>query len=84
MKDGTYTTIEEAVAQLKRDPATVVKLRVDDVTVELRALPDHAPAGTAAEVFARIGPWAGETTEELQRILAERSDTGRSRRAIAW
>ena len=84
MEDATYTTIEEAVAQLKRDPARVVKLRLDDVTVEMRALPEHAPAGTAAELFARVGPWAGETTEELQQLLAEGGDAARSRRAVTW
>lgn len=84
MEEAPYTTIEEAVAQLKRDPARVVKLRVDDVTVEMRALPEPAPSGTAAEMFARVGPWAGETMEELQRLLAEGGDAARSRRAVAW
>ena len=37
------------------------------------------PAGSAAELFAQVGPWAGETTEEILAILAEARRQGGQR-----
>jgi hypothetical protein len=66
-------TLEEVVAQLKRDPAHPVRTKIDDLTIEVRAFVEPAPNRTAAHVFAEIVPWEGETTEEILKIL------GRSR-----
>ncbi|MBI5368906.1 MAG: hypothetical protein HZA54_17860 [Planctomycetes bacterium] len=71
----TFQSLEEALAHLRREPDQVVRARVKDLTVELRAVREGACARSAADVFREIGPWAGETTEEIFAILGE----GRSR-----
>lgn len=64
-------SIEEAVEQLKRDPNTPVRAQVGDLTIEVRAVSEGTSGRSAAAVFAEIGPWEGETTEEVLAILAE-------------
>jgi len=58
-------TLEEAVEQLKRDPSTPVRAAVDGLTVEVRAVPPVSGMESAADLLAAIGPWAGETTDEI-------------------
>ena len=43
------------------------------MTVELRAVPDLSPAAerSAAEVLREIGPWQGESYEELVALFAD-------------
>jgi len=74
-------TLEEVVAQLKRDPAQPVRTKVDDLTIEVRAVVEPEPSRTAADAFAEIGPWGGETTEEILQILAEARRAG-GRRSV--
>ena len=64
-------TLEEVAAQLRRDPDHAVRTKVDDLTIEVRAVREPEPDRTAADVFARLGPWAGESSEEILRILAD-------------
>jgi hypothetical protein len=61
--------LEEAVAELKRDPSHPVHARVDDLEVELRVVADKTVA--PADIFAGVGPWQGQSTEELLRVLRE-------------
>ena len=72
-------TIEEAVEQLKRDPTQPVRTRVGDLTIEVRAVAEPTSGRTAAAVFAELGPWEGETTEELLAILAQARHRGGQR-----
>jgi hypothetical protein len=46
-----------------------VHARVDDLDVEIRVVADET-VGTA-DIFAGVGPWQGETTEELLGVLRE-------------
>jgi hypothetical protein len=62
-------SLEEAVAELKRDPHRPVHARVDELEVEIRVVPDKH-TGTA-DIFADVVPWQGETTEELIHTLRE-------------
>ena len=64
-------TLEEAVEQLKRDPSHPVRATLGGLTVEVRAVSDPPGDRSAAELFAAIGPWAGETTEEILAILTK-------------
>jgi hypothetical protein len=61
--------LEEALAELKRDPSHPVHARVDDLEVELRVVADKTVA--SADIFAGVGPWQGQSTEELLRVLRE-------------
>ena len=63
-------TIEEAVELLKRDPTQPVRTRVGGLTIDVRAVAEPADERSAAELFAELGPWAGETTEEMLELLA--------------
>ncbi len=64
-------TLDEAVAQLKRDPSHPVRARVDNLDVELRAVPSDQGQEPAEDVMCGAGPWQGESTEELLRIIHE-------------
>ena len=70
-------TLEEVVAQLKQVPDHPVRTKVDDLTIEVRAVREPEGNRTAADVFAEIGPWAGESTEEILRIADARRSGGR-------
>jgi hypothetical protein len=75
-------TLEEAVAELKRDPARPVQVRVDDLTVELRAVGTNERSvkqKSAADVFAQIGPWEGESLDELLSFFSKARAQGGSR-----
>jgi hypothetical protein len=64
--------LDQAVEALKRDPTRAVRARVGDMTVELRAVPDSPPAveRSAADALREIGPWEGESYEELVALFA--------------
>jgi hypothetical protein len=49
------------------------------LTIEVRATEESAAERSAAAVFAEIGPWEGETTEEVLAILAEARHGGGQR-----
>ena len=72
-------SIEEVVEQLRRDPNQPVRATLGGLTVEVRAVPDLPDTESAAELFAAIGPWAGETTEEILAILAQARANGGQR-----
>jgi hypothetical protein len=72
-------TLDEVVAQLKKDPGHPVRARVGDLTIEVRAIDEQEPARSAADVFAELGPWSGESTEEILDLLAEASTRGGQR-----
>jgi hypothetical protein len=57
-------SIEEAVAELRKDPRRVVKARVDDLQVELKVVAQD-------DIMGDAGPWEGETTDELLRRLRD-------------
>ena len=64
--------LDQAMEALKRDPTHAVRARVGDMTVELRAVPDSPPAieRSAADALREIGPWEGETYDELVALFA--------------
>lgn len=72
-------TIEEVVEQLRRDPGHPVRARLGGLAVEVRAVPERGTQKTAAELFAEIGPWAGETTAEILELLADARRKGAQR-----
>ncbi len=73
-------TLEEALARLKRDPVHPVCAQVEDLQVELRVVTVSREEATPGlgDRMAAAGPWEGETTEELIRILREGRDAGGS------
>ena len=73
------TTLEAAVEQLRREPGQPVRARVAGLTIEIRVACEPPANRSAADVFAEIGPWAGETTDEIMAILAAAREQGRFR-----
>jgi hypothetical protein len=74
-------TLYEAVQHLKRDPDQPVRATIEGLTVEVRVVPSASTGRSAAAVFAEIGPWEGETTEEMLAFLAEARRAG-GRRSV--
>ncbi len=62
-------TLDEAFAQLQRDPHHPVRATIGDLTIEVRVVAGPAAASSAADAFDAIGPWAGETAEEILALL---------------
>jgi hypothetical protein len=57
-------------------------MRLGDLTVEVRAVAEPPAGKSAAELFAAVGPWEGETTEEILAILAEARRHGGQRSVL--
>jgi hypothetical protein len=72
-------TIDEALQQLKRDPGQPVRAMVEGLTIEVRVVPDLPVTRSAAALFTEIGPWEGETTDEMLEFLAEARRSGSQR-----
>ena len=75
-------TMEEVVEQLRRDPSQPVRATLGGLTVEVRTVPDLPGDRSAAQLCAAVGPWAGETTEEILAILAKARSRAASRGAF--
>jgi hypothetical protein len=72
-------TLEEAVAELKRDPRRPVHARVDNLELEIRVLETQARAGAGlGDRMAAAGPWQGETEQEILGILRDARRLGSS------
>jgi hypothetical protein len=64
-------TLDEAMDELKRDPNHPVRARVGNLVVEVRVVAAPSAERSAADAFAELGPWEGESTEELLALLSE-------------
>jgi hypothetical protein len=68
-------TLEEAVAELKRDPLLPIRMVVDGIEIELRRPPEPAMVAGVADQsnlgdrIAAMGPWEGESMAEVIEIL---------------
>jgi hypothetical protein len=71
-------SLEEAVAELKRDPSHPAHARVDGLDVELRVVPSNETQPGLGTRLASIGPWEGVALEDLMRILREGRESGGS------
>ncbi len=67
---GEHETLEEAIKHLRRDPSRPIRARLDGLTVELRAVGTPSKR-SAAEAFDELGPWEGESTEEVLELLSQ-------------
>jgi hypothetical protein len=72
-------TLEEALQQLREDPDHPVRARVEGMVVEVRVVPEPPRGRSAADVFAEIGPWQGESTEEIMTFFAQARREGANR-----
>ncbi len=70
--------LEQAVSDLRRDPGRTVRARVDGIEVDLRVVGSSRPPRPLGDFLASLGPWEGETCEELLRRLREAREAGGS------
>lgn len=71
--------LEEALEKLRQDPTRPVRAHLDELDVELRAVPPLRRRGPGLGTrMAALGPWQGESTDEIIRILQEGREAGGS------
>ena len=76
-------SLKEAVEQLRAHPDRPVRAEVEGgLLLELRVLPRDSSA-SAADAFAALGPWEGETPEEIHALVAEARKASRQREVPA-
>ncbi|HEX2224071.1 MAG TPA: hypothetical protein VHN15_07680 [Thermoanaerobaculia bacterium] len=64
--------IKKAIAALKSDPSQPVTAEIDNLIVEMRV----TRRVTADDIFREVGPWEGESGEEVMRRIREARDQG--------
>jgi len=69
-------TLNAALAELRRDPERIVTTEIEGLVIEGRR--------TAGDVFREIGPWEGETPEELTGLLRQARAEGDSKEPPAF
>ncbi len=67
-------TINEAVEELRRDPDRAITAEVDGLVIEVR----YKGRRSAADVFRDLGPWEGETADEMRSLFRESRRQGGS------
>lgn len=70
------TNLEEAVAQLIRDPLSAVRLHVNDVDVEVHLVKSEERKQGLGDFMAEGGGWKGESADEILRFLREAREAG--------
>lgn len=71
-----FNNLQTAVEALRRDPGHPVQVQIDDLDIELRVLgPKERPADLG-EFLADLGPWEGESLDELLARLREARKAG--------
>lgn len=74
MSTAIAKSLEEAIEWLRLDPVHPVEAIVGDLRVEVRVKEPRS----AADLFREVGPWEGESTEDLWKRLAEERRLGGS------
>lgn len=72
-------SLEEAARRLAEDPSTPVVARSGRQLVELHVVAEVPAPQSASDAFAEIGPWEGESGDEIADILREARRAGGQR-----
>jgi hypothetical protein len=75
---AVFDNLQAAVEELKRDPSRPVQAHVDDLEMELRALTPKERPADLVKFLADLGPWEGESLDELLARLREAREAGGS------
>lgn len=73
--------IDEAVEEVRRDPARPVRVRIDDLEIEIRVVPSAPTDAGLGDRLAAAGPWEGERVDEILALLREGREHGGSAEA---
>jgi hypothetical protein len=79
MSTAVLKSLEEVIEQLRRDPVRPAEAELGGLRLEVRV-----KQRSAADVFREIGPWEGESTEELIRRLDEARRSGGAKEPPAF
>ena len=83
MESTMPKSLQQAIDLLRKDPSRPVRAEVDGLTVEVRRVETTPAVGqSAADMFAALGPWEGESAEEIRAILGEARREG-TRRSVS-
>lgn len=75
---AVFHNLKTAVEKLKQDPSRPVQARVDSLDLELRALAPRERPKDVQAFLADLGPWEGESLDELLARLREAREAGGS------
>ena len=69
-------SLDKALEKLKERPNTSVRTRLRGMDVEIRIAPKKSPQKGLGDLLASLGPWAGETAEEMARFIENTREQG--------
>lgn len=73
-----FNNLRAAMNHLKKDPSSPVCASVDNLHMEIRALAPKERPADLREYLAELGPWEGESLDELLTRLKEARQSGGS------
>lgn len=73
-----FENLQKAINELKRDPSRPVQAEVDELEVELSSLTPAEHPERLGDFLSSLGPWGGESLEELLERLREARKSGGS------
>jgi hypothetical protein len=72
-------SVEKALTELEKRPGRSVRARLRGLDIEMRVVNKAPTSVKLGDLLASLGPWAGESAEELSRFLAgSRKEGGKS------
>jgi hypothetical protein len=71
-------SVEKALKELEKRPGESVRTRLGGLDIEMRVVTKSTAKKGLGDLLASLGPWAGESEEELSHFLAESRKQGGS------
>ncbi len=69
--------LEQVLMRLRKNPGRPVRARLDEMEVEIRMVKSQARSSRLGDHIASLGPWSGESAEEITELIAgARKDGG--------
>jgi hypothetical protein len=69
-------SVLDALARLLKRPQTPTRARYRELEVEIRVVDPKPAQGKLGDFLASLGPWSGDSCDELNRLLAESREAG--------
>ena len=73
-----FRSVEKALSKLQKSPNTPVRAKFRELNVEIRVVEKKQGRERLGDLLASLGPWAGESAEELSRFLSKSRKEGGS------
>ena len=69
-------SLDRALIELKEHPDRSVRARLRGMEIEMRIVQSPSSKKGLGDVLAALGPWEGETEEELSQLLNQARNAG--------